>query len=83
MAGGAINVGSRIEEHAIINTNATVDHDCLITGHVHVASGCTLFGGVLIEENVLVGTGSSVIQGTPYWPQFAHRGRERGGSRYP
>ena len=63
MAGAVINIGSRIGENTIINTRASVDHDCRIGKHVHIAPGVTLSGGVMVEAETLVGTGSCVIQG--------------------
>ena len=63
MAGAVINIGSRIGEDTIINTRASVDHDCRIGRHVHIAPGCTLSGGVSVGDETLIGTGSSVIQG--------------------
>ena len=63
MAGAVINIGTRVEDNAIINTRASVDHDCHIGRHVHIAPGCTLSGGVSVGDETLIGTGSSVIQG--------------------
>ena len=63
MAGAVVNIGTRIEEDAIINTKASVDHDCRIGRHVHIAPGCTLCGGVSVGDETMIGTGSSVIQG--------------------
>lgn len=63
MAGAVINIGTRVEDNAIINTRASVDHDCHIGRHVHIAPGCTLSGGVIVGEGTLIGTGSSIIQG--------------------
>ncbi len=63
LAGTVINIGSRIEDDAIINTRASVDHDCHIGKHVHVAPGCILSGMVSIGDESHIGTGCSVIQG--------------------
>ena len=41
MAGARINVGVRTGEACIINTGATVDHDCLLAEAVHVCPGHT------------------------------------------
>jgi UDP-perosamine 4-acetyltransferase len=62
MAGAIINVGASIGDNAIINTKASVDHDCTIGAHTHVAPGVTLSGGVRIGQTCLVGTGANVIQ---------------------
>ncbi len=63
MAGAVVNIGSRIEDNAIVNTKVSIDHDCYIGKHVHIAPGCTLSGGVSVGDGTLIGTGSSVIQG--------------------
>ncbi len=63
MAGAVVNIGTRIKEDSIINTNASVDHDCLIGAHVHIAPGVTLSGGVTVGEGSHIGTGASVMQG--------------------
>lgn len=63
MAGCVIQCGTKLGENCIINTRASVDHDCCIGAHVHVAPGVTISGGVRIGDNVHLGTGAVVIQG--------------------
>ena len=63
MAGAVIQPGTRIGRNAIVNTRASVDHDCVIGAHTHIAPGVTLSGSVHVGEGSLVGTGASVIQG--------------------
>lgn len=63
MAGAVINFGAVIAENTIINTNATIEHDCQIGSHAHIAPGATLSGNVKIGEGVHVGAGSTIIQG--------------------
>lgn len=62
MAGAVIQIGSKVGCNAIINTGATIDHDCVIGAHTHVAPGATLSGGVTIGCNCHIGTGAVVIQ---------------------
>ncbi|MEX2459817.1 MAG: acetyltransferase [Paenibacillaceae bacterium] len=62
MAGVILQAGSRIGENVIINTKTSVDHDCIIGSHVHLAPGVTLSGGVQVDSGAHVGTGSTVIQ---------------------
>jgi UDP-perosamine 4-acetyltransferase len=62
LAGAVIQTGSRIGANTIVNTKASVDHDCLVGRHVHLAPGVTLSGGVAIGDEVHMGTGSVVIQ---------------------
>ena len=63
MAGAVIQPGSRIGGNAVINTRASVDHDCVIGVHVHIAPGVTLSGGVEVGRGSHIGTGATVIQG--------------------
>lgn len=63
MAGAVIQSGSRIGINTIVNTHASVDHDCFIEDHVHLAPGVTLSGEVRVSNLVHVGTGAVVIQG--------------------
>ncbi|MGM4906786.1 acetyltransferase [Tardiphaga sp. 866_E4_N2_1] len=63
MAGCVIQYGSSIGANSIINTRASVDHDCQIGQSVHVAPGVTLSGGVRIGDRAHIGTGAAVIQG--------------------
>lgn len=60
-AGAVIQVDSIIGNHVIINTNASVDHDCKIFDYAHLAPGCNVCGGVEIGEAALLGVGTKVI----------------------
>lgn len=63
MAGAIIQPGSRIGRNTIVNTKASVDHDCIIGDHVHIAPGVTLSGGVTVGAGTHIGTGATVIHG--------------------
>ncbi len=63
MAGSVIQPGCVIGRNTIINTRASVDHDCTISDHVHVAPGVTLSGNVAVMEGVHIGAGATVLQG--------------------
>jgi sugar O-acyltransferase (sialic acid O-acetyltransferase NeuD family) len=62
MAGAIVQAGSHIGANTIINTKASIDHDCQIGAHVHLAPGVTLSGNVKVEDGVHIGTGATVIQ---------------------
>jgi len=63
MAGSVIQPGSHIGYNTIINTRASIDHDCIIGEHTHIAPGVTLSGNVTIGAKSHIGTGATVIQG--------------------
>lgn len=62
MAGAVIQPGSRLGTCSIVNTNASVDHDCIIGSFAHIAPGVTLSGGVVLGDGCHIGTGASIIQ---------------------
>jgi sugar O-acyltransferase (sialic acid O-acetyltransferase NeuD family) len=61
MGGAIINAQTIVGDHSIINTAASVDHDCAIGNFAHVAPGAALCGGVHVGEGALVGVGATVI----------------------
>ena len=63
LAGAVVNTGTSIGDNVIINTRASVDHDCFIGNHVHIAPGSILSGTVSVGDCTHLGTGCTVIQG--------------------
>lgn len=63
MAGAVINAGARIGRHCIVNTRASIDHDCVICDFAHVAPGATLGGGARVGRGSMIGLGANVIHG--------------------
>lgn len=63
MAGAIIQPGCIIGSNTVINTRVSIDHDCKIGQHVHVAPGAVLSGGVHVNEGVHIGVGATIIQG--------------------
>lgn len=61
MAGAVINAEATIADLAIINTGATVDHDCRIGKAVHIAPQCGLAGKVVVGRHSFIGIGCTVI----------------------
>lgn len=57
MAGAVIQANVKIGRHCIINTGASVDHDCVIEDFVHIAPGVNLCGGVHVGEGSLLAVG--------------------------
>ena len=61
MAGAVINADTHIHEHVIVNTCASVDHDCVLEDAVHIAPGAHLCGGVSVGKGTLIGAGATVV----------------------
>ena len=61
-AGTVLVTGAKIGKAVIINTAATVDHDCVIGDFVQIAPGAHLAGRVKVESEAFVGIGAVVIQ---------------------
>lgn len=61
MAGVVINADTEINDYAIINTRASLDHDCRIEESVHIAPGVSLAGNVTVRRLAFLGVGTSVI----------------------
>lgn len=60
MAGAVINPGTVLGEGCIVNTCASVDHDCTVGDYVHIAVGAHLCGTVEIGEDTWIGAGAIV-----------------------
>lgn len=60
MAGAVVNPGSVTGKGCIINTCASVDHDCLLSDYVHVSVGAHLAGTITIGPRTWVGIGAVV-----------------------
>jgi UDP-perosamine 4-acetyltransferase len=63
LPGSVVNAATGIGEGAIVNTNASVDHDCSVGAYVHVGPGATVGGEVTIGEVAFVGLGARVLPG--------------------
>ncbi len=63
MAGVTINADVKIGMHCIVNTNAAVDHDCLVADYVHISPNATLCGRVEVGEGSHIGAGAVILPG--------------------
>ena len=68
MAGAVVQPGTVIGKHCIINTCASVDHDCTLGDFVHVAPGARLCGNVTVGEGALIGAGAVCVPGAVIAP---------------
>ena len=78
MAGAVIQADVTIGRHCIINTGASVDHDCIVEDFVHVAPGVNLCGGVRVGEGSLLAVGLGFAPNTeiPKWSFVKAKGIE-------
>jgi sugar O-acyltransferase (sialic acid O-acetyltransferase NeuD family) len=63
MARAVVQPGTLVGVNTIINTSASVDHDCVIGSHAHISPGAVLCGHVKVGDGTHVGAGATVIQG--------------------
>lgn len=63
MAGVVIQPACTIGINTILNTGASVDHDCQIGAHVHIAPRAALCGGIRVDDGAYIGAGATVIHG--------------------
>jgi sugar O-acyltransferase (sialic acid O-acetyltransferase NeuD family) len=56
-----VGILSQIDNYSIINTNASVDHECELGEASSLAPNTTLCGKVKIGKNVFIGAGASII----------------------
>ncbi|HUW94308.1 MAG TPA: acetyltransferase [Anaerolineae bacterium] len=60
-AGAVVSPGAEIRRNVIINTCASVGHQCIIEDGVHVGPGVRLGGRVQVAQGTWVGIGATVI----------------------
>lgn len=61
--GSIIQSHVKIGKHVIVNTGASVDHDCTVGDYVHLAPKSVLCEGVKIGEGALIGAGAILLPG--------------------
>ncbi len=57
-----VNVGAVVEEHAILNTSCSVDHDTVVRTFAHLSPGVHVSGECEIGARCHIGIGASVVQ---------------------
>lgn len=63
VGGAVINAFARIGFGCVVNTSATVGHDCHLELAVHIAPGANVAGNVCIGNFSWIGVGSAIRQG--------------------
>lgn len=62
-AGAVIQPEAQIEDHVIVNTMASVDHETRLRSFSQVGPGSHIGGNAVVEQGAFIGLGASVIQG--------------------
>jgi sugar O-acyltransferase (sialic acid O-acetyltransferase NeuD family) len=62
-AGAVIGVAARLGRCVIVNTAATVDHECVLEDGVHVSPGGCIAGRVRVGAATWIGAGATVVDG--------------------
>lgn len=63
VAGAVVNVDSHLSYGVIVNTRASVDHDCQVGAYSHICPAAALAGTVTVGSHSWIGIGSQVKQG--------------------
>jgi sugar O-acyltransferase (sialic acid O-acetyltransferase NeuD family) len=61
MALAGVGEHAVIGDYCIVNTNATIDHDCRLSEGVHVMPGATIAGEVEIDRFATIGANATVL----------------------
>ncbi|MEM7376850.1 MAG: acetyltransferase [Pseudomonadota bacterium] len=61
--GAILQANALLGKHVIINTGASVDHDCKVGNFVHIGPHSTLCGLVTIEDGAYLGAAVTVLPG--------------------
>jgi sugar O-acyltransferase (sialic acid O-acetyltransferase NeuD family) len=63
MALSGVGEHAAIGDFCIVNTNATVDHDCCLGDGVHVMPGATIAGEVQVGSYSAIGSNATILPG--------------------
>lgn len=63
MAGALLQCGIILGENVVINTRASIDHDCVIEDHSFIGPGAILCGDVIVENSSFIGAGATILPG--------------------
>lgn len=61
LADAAICARASVGVASIINTSATIEHECVLGNGVHIATGAKLSGGVEVRDFSFIGTGAIIL----------------------
>jgi sugar O-acyltransferase (sialic acid O-acetyltransferase NeuD family) len=61
LAHATICARAHLDRSVIVNTAASVDHECVVGAGAHVAPGARLAGRVTVGQRVFIGMGSAIL----------------------
>ena len=68
LSGCCISAEVTLGRGTIVNIGSTISHESKIGAFVSISPGCTLAGRVRVEDQVLVGAGATIMNGTAERP---------------
>lgn len=68
MAGTTLQCRVIIGVNSVINTRASIDHDCMIGAHAFIGPSATLCGNVQIGDHAFIGSGAILLPGVMVGP---------------
>lgn len=69
LAGVVLQTGVSLGDNVIVNTRASVDHDCVIERHVMIGPGAVLCGEVSVAPAAYIGAAAVLLPGVRVGPQ--------------
>jgi UDP-perosamine 4-acetyltransferase len=63
MAGAVMQCGVSLGANVVVNTRASLDHDCVVEDHAFIAPGAILCGGVIVKQSAFIGAGAIILPG--------------------
>jgi acetyltransferase EpsM len=63
VAGAVVNPSSKVGQNVIINTCASIDHECVVEDGAHIGPGARLAGRVVVGRAAQIGIGAKIVGG--------------------
>jgi len=61
MLGACIATRCKIDSYVVINTSASIDHECVIKKGCHIGPGAKLAGKIIVDEYTFIGIGAVIL----------------------
>lgn len=63
LAGAVLQCRVALGPNSVVNTRASVDHDCIVGSHVFIGPGAVLCGEVRVGDDAFIGAGAVLMPG--------------------